>query len=138
MGPPHTCGSGRFEELSNLIRTIRNAMKIRDVTRCLEEFELLGRAYAKARGVLDKEGVPRFYVRLLADLEDYLNEVWGGMWGWVWGRGWGEMGGDGMKGNTELLWVGGRTAQSFRAQPGGLGSAGNAPGPPQPKWCAGF
>ena len=82
MGPPHTCGSGRFEELSNLIRTIRNAMKIRDVTRCLEEFELLGRAYAKARGVLDKEGVPRFYVRLLADLEDYLNEVWGGMWGW--------------------------------------------------------
>ena len=93
MGPPHTCGSGRFEELSNLIRTIRNAMKIRDVTRCLEEFELLGRAYAKARGVLDKEGVPRFYVRLLADLEDYLNEVWGGMWGWVWGRGWGEMGG---------------------------------------------
>lgn len=66
----------RFEELSNLIRTIRNAMKIRDVTRCLEEFELLGRAYAKARGVLDKEGVPRFYVRLLADLEDYLNELW--------------------------------------------------------------
>ncbi|XP_065589158.1 LOW QUALITY PROTEIN: eukaryotic translation initiation factor 3 subunit C-like, partial [Cyrtonyx montezumae] len=66
----------RFEELSNLIRTIRNAMKIRDVTRCLEEFELLGRAYAKARAVLDKEGVPRFYVRLLADLEDYLNELW--------------------------------------------------------------
>ena len=39
------------------------------------------------------QGVPHFYVRLLADLEDYLNEVWGGMWGWVWGRGWGEMGG---------------------------------------------
>ena len=74
---PHIRGSRRFEELSNLIRTIRNAMKIRDVTRCLEEFELLGRAYAKARGVLDKEGVPRFYIRLLADLEDYLNEVWG-------------------------------------------------------------
>ena len=30
----------RFEELTNLIRTIRNAMKIRDVTKCLEEFEL--------------------------------------------------------------------------------------------------
>lgn len=66
----------RFEELSNLIRTIRNAMKIRDVTKCLEEFELLGRAFGKARGIVDKEGVPRFYVRILADLEDYLNELW--------------------------------------------------------------
>lgn len=65
----------RFEELTNLIRTIRNAMKIRDVTKCLEEFELLGRAYSKAKSIVDKEGVPRFYVRLLADLEDYLNEV---------------------------------------------------------------
>ncbi|KYO41055.1 eukaryotic translation initiation factor 3 subunit C-like protein [Alligator mississippiensis] len=66
----------RFEELTNLIRTIRNAMKIRDVTKCLEEFELLGRAYSKAKSIVDKEGVPRFYVRLLADLEDYLNELW--------------------------------------------------------------
>ena len=123
MGPPHTCGSGRFEELSNLIRTIRNAMKIRDVTRCLEEFELLGRAYAKARGVLDKEGVPRFYVRLLADLEDYLNEVWGrcrAVMGWLWGccgaalwhfitSLWGYMGSYGpaphIYGSTPHLWV---------------------------------
>ncbi|XP_075580854.1 LOW QUALITY PROTEIN: eukaryotic translation initiation factor 3 subunit C-like [Pelecanus crispus] len=66
----------RFEELSNLIKTIRNAMKIRDVTKCLEEFELLGKAYAKAKSIVDKEGVPRFYVRILADLEDYLNELW--------------------------------------------------------------
>ncbi|XP_074023372.1 eukaryotic translation initiation factor 3 subunit C-like [Numenius arquata] len=66
----------RFEELTNLIKTIRNAMKIRDVTRCLEEFELLGRAFGKAKSVVDKEGVPRFYLRILADLEDYLNELW--------------------------------------------------------------
>nr|KAF6441083.1 hypothetical protein HJG63_012281 [Rousettus aegyptiacus] len=66
----------RFEELTNLIRTIRNAMKIRDVTKCLEEFELLGKAYGKAKSIVDKEGVPRFYIRILADLEDYLNELW--------------------------------------------------------------
>ncbi|XP_041575442.1 eukaryotic translation initiation factor 3 subunit C-like protein isoform X3 [Taeniopygia guttata] len=66
----------RYEELTNLIRSIRNAMKIRDVSRCLEEFELLGRAWAKAKGVVDREGVPRFYLRILADLEDYLNELW--------------------------------------------------------------
>ncbi|XP_027488558.1 eukaryotic translation initiation factor 3 subunit C-like [Corapipo altera] len=51
-------------------------MKIRDVSRCLEEFELLGRAWAKAKGVVDREGTPRFYLRILADLEDYLNELW--------------------------------------------------------------
>uniref|UniRef100_A0A8C5RKY2 Eukaryotic translation initiation factor 3 subunit C n=1 Tax=Laticauda laticaudata TaxID=8630 RepID=A0A8C5RKY2_LATLA len=66
----------RFEELTNLIKTIRNAMKIRDVTKCLEEFELLGKAYGKAKSIVDKEGVPHFYIRILADLEDYLNEVW--------------------------------------------------------------
>ncbi|KAL7977329.1 hypothetical protein Chor_009278 [Crotalus horridus] len=47
----------RFEELTNLIKTIRNAMKIRDVTKCLEEFELLGKAYGKAKSIVDKEGV---------------------------------------------------------------------------------
>uniref|UniRef100_A0A8D0HC86 Eukaryotic translation initiation factor 3 subunit C n=1 Tax=Sphenodon punctatus TaxID=8508 RepID=A0A8D0HC86_SPHPU len=66
----------RFEELTNLIKTIRNAMKIRDVTKCLEEFELLGKAYGKAKSIVDKEGVPSFYIRILADLEDYLNELW--------------------------------------------------------------
>uniref|UniRef100_A0A2K5R3G1 Eukaryotic translation initiation factor 3 subunit C n=1 Tax=Cebus imitator TaxID=2715852 RepID=A0A2K5R3G1_CEBIM len=66
----------KFEELTNLIRTICNAMKIRDVTKCLEEFELLGKAYGKAKSIVDKEGVPRFYICNLADLEDYLNELW--------------------------------------------------------------
>ena len=78
VGEQVQCGFGlqhRFEELTNLIRTIRNAMKIRDVTKCLEEFELLGKAYGKAKSIVDKEGVPRFYIRILADLEDYLNEV---------------------------------------------------------------
>nr|XP_033801507.1 eukaryotic translation initiation factor 3 subunit C [Geotrypetes seraphini] len=66
----------RFEELANLIKTIRNAMKIRDVTKCLEEFELLSKAFVKAKNIVDKEGIPKFYIRLLADLEDYLNELW--------------------------------------------------------------
>ncbi|KAM4697511.1 eukaryotic translation initiation factor 3 subunit C-like protein isoform 2-T2 [Rhinophrynus dorsalis] len=66
----------RFEELTNLIKTIRNAMKIRDISKCLEEFEQLGKAYSKAKNIVDKEGVPRFYIRLLSDLEDYVNEIW--------------------------------------------------------------
>uniref|UniRef100_A0A8C4GIU0 Eukaryotic translation initiation factor 3 subunit C n=1 Tax=Dicentrarchus labrax TaxID=13489 RepID=A0A8C4GIU0_DICLA len=66
----------RFEELTNLIKTIRNAMKIRDMAKCLEEFEQLCRAFLKSKNIVDKEGVPPFYIRLLADLEDYLNQLW--------------------------------------------------------------
>ncbi|TSK14503.1 Eukaryotic translation initiation factor 3 subunit C [Bagarius yarrelli] len=66
----------RFEELTNLIKTIRNAMKIRDMAKCLEEFEQLCRAFLKSKAIVDKEGVPKFYIRLLADLEDYLNQLW--------------------------------------------------------------
>ncbi|MBN3316737.1 EIF3C factor, partial [Atractosteus spatula] len=50
-------------------------MKIRDMAKCLEEFEQLCKAFLKSKTIVDKEGVPRFYIRLLADLEDYLNEV---------------------------------------------------------------
>uniref|UniRef100_A0A8C9U1R3 Eukaryotic translation initiation factor 3 subunit C n=1 Tax=Scleropages formosus TaxID=113540 RepID=A0A8C9U1R3_SCLFO len=66
----------RFEELTNHIKTIRNAMKIRDMSKCLEEFELLCRAFLKSKTIVDKEGMPKFYIRLLADLEDYLNQLW--------------------------------------------------------------
>uniref|UniRef100_A0A671MS79 Eukaryotic translation initiation factor 3 subunit C n=1 Tax=Sinocyclocheilus anshuiensis TaxID=1608454 RepID=A0A671MS79_9TELE len=66
----------RFEELTNIIKTIRNAMKIRDMSKCLEEFEQLYRAFLKSKTIVDKEGVPQFYIRLLADLEDYLNQLW--------------------------------------------------------------
>lgn len=50
-------------------------MKIRDMSKCLEEFEQLCRAFLKSKNIVDKEGVPPFYIRLLADLEDYLNQV---------------------------------------------------------------
>uniref|UniRef100_A0A672NSD8 Eukaryotic translation initiation factor 3 subunit C n=1 Tax=Sinocyclocheilus grahami TaxID=75366 RepID=A0A672NSD8_SINGR len=66
----------RFEEFTNIIKTIRNAMKIRDMSKCLEEFEQLYRAFLKSKTIMDKEGVPQFYIRLLADLEDYLNQLW--------------------------------------------------------------
>lgn len=71
----NSCLFFRFEELTNLIKTIRNAMKIRDMSKCLEEFEQLCRAFLKSKNIVDKEGVPSFYIRLLADLEDYLNQV---------------------------------------------------------------
>lgn len=69
----------RYEEISNIIKNIRNYKKIKDMASILSSFEDLTRAYQKAYPVIMKEenGVtPRFYLRCLAELEDFINEVW--------------------------------------------------------------
>uniref|UniRef100_UPI00358E5102 eukaryotic translation initiation factor 3 subunit C-like n=1 Tax=Myxine glutinosa TaxID=7769 RepID=UPI00358E5102 len=66
----------RFDELTNIIKMMRNAMKIKDMTKVLEEFENLGKAFIKAKGIIDKEGIPRFYTRILADTETFVQEIW--------------------------------------------------------------
>lgn len=69
----------RYEDLTNLIKAIRNHRKIKDMASLLQSFEDLTRAYQKALPVIMKEenGItPRFYVRALAELEDFINEVW--------------------------------------------------------------
>lgn len=69
----------RYEDLSNIIKSIRNYKKIKDMSSLLSSFEDLTRAYAKALPVITKEenGVcPRFIIRALAELEDFINEVW--------------------------------------------------------------
>lgn len=38
-------------------------------------FESLTKAYEKAKRVIEKEGVPRFVVRHLVELEDFTAEV---------------------------------------------------------------
>lgn len=39
------------------------------------EFENLGKAFSKAKAVVDKEGIPQFYIRSLTELEDFVKEV---------------------------------------------------------------
>ena len=39
------------------------------------DFESLCKAYVKAKKVVDKEGIPRFYIRNLVELEDFVTEV---------------------------------------------------------------
>ena len=40
------------------------------------EFENLGKAFSKAKSVIEKEGnIPQFFIRGLADLEDFVKEV---------------------------------------------------------------
>jgi len=69
----------RYENLTSIIKTIRNHKKIKDIPNTLSSFEDLTRAYQKALPVISKEenGItPRFYIRCLAELEDFINEVW--------------------------------------------------------------
>lgn len=62
-----------FEAFEAHVRTIRNAMKIRDFNKIQSQFDELTKAMAKGRNVINQHGgVPRFYVRLLCDLEDFV------------------------------------------------------------------
>lgn len=61
------------------MKQIRNHKKIKDLSKTLTGFENLARAFIKARPVIDKEenGItPRFYIRCLVELEDFINELW--------------------------------------------------------------
>ncbi|XP_071448070.1 eukaryotic translation initiation factor 3 subunit C [Hetaerina americana] len=69
----------RYEDLTTLIKQIRNFKKIKDMSSMLSSFEELMRAYQKALPVIAKEenGVtPRFYLRCLVEMEDFINKVW--------------------------------------------------------------
>ena len=69
----------RYEALNTIIHSIRNSKKIKDFTKMESGFVDLTKAYEKAKPVVDREenGVtPRFFVRVLVELEDLINETW--------------------------------------------------------------
>ncbi|XP_064612331.1 LOW QUALITY PROTEIN: eukaryotic translation initiation factor 3 subunit C-like [Liolophura sinensis] len=66
----------RYEELRETIKLLKNHKKIKDMSKVLTDFEQLGKAYEKARKVVEKEGVPRFYIRCLVELDDFVSECW--------------------------------------------------------------
>lgn len=69
----------RYEELSNVIKNIRNYRKIKDMSSILTSFEELARVFSKAQPVILKEEngvIPRFIIRSFVELQDFINEVW--------------------------------------------------------------
>merc|ERR1712002_881272 len=66
----------RFEILLTAIKQMRNSMKINDSAKVLTEYENLTKGFEKAKAVVDKEGVPKFFIKILADLEDYIQACW--------------------------------------------------------------
>lgn len=66
----------RFEILQNTIKVIRNSMKITDIAKIETEYQNLTKEYEKAKVVVIKEGIPNFFIKVLADLEDYIQTQW--------------------------------------------------------------
>jgi len=69
----------RYEELNNIIKDIRNFKKNKDMSRLESSFGDLCKAYQKASAVIAKEEggkTPRFYVRCLVELDDFIAQVW--------------------------------------------------------------
>ena len=67
-----------YEALKEQIRKGRNARHIKDMSALLASFEALQKAYEKTKPVMMREGLtlPRFYIRYLAEIEDFLNVQW--------------------------------------------------------------
>ncbi|XP_033119339.1 eukaryotic translation initiation factor 3 subunit C-like [Anneissia japonica] len=68
----------KFEEINDVIRQIKNHKKIKDISKVLGGFEDLLKCFQKNRAVLsgDEKKLPRFYIRSLVELEDFVNECW--------------------------------------------------------------
>jgi translation initiation factor 3 subunit C len=66
-----------WETMKAHIGKLRNAMKIHDWNEIQNEFEALTKEYEKpkTKATISVEGNPGFFIKTLADLEDFLNET---------------------------------------------------------------
>ena len=68
----------RYEEIEEIIKKSKHAMRIRDIGLVYECYENLIKAFGKARRVLEKDqGTPRSFIKILAQLDDFVNQCWG-------------------------------------------------------------
>lgn len=64
-----------FEAFESTVKALRNAMRINDHQKLMEEFEVLSKAISKSTKVFaDNGGIPRFLVRIMCDLEDHVQK----------------------------------------------------------------
>ncbi|XP_065663279.1 eukaryotic translation initiation factor 3 subunit C isoform X3 [Hydra vulgaris] len=66
----------KFEVLQVSLKSIRNSMKINDVVKIQTEYENLTKGYEKSKTIIQKEGIPNFFIKGLADLEDFIQQQW--------------------------------------------------------------
>jgi len=68
----------RYEELRSTIKSLKNSKKINDFSNILTQFEDLTKVFEKSKTILARSGedCPDFYIKCVADLEDFIAESW--------------------------------------------------------------
>ncbi|CAH8554490.1 unnamed protein product [Schistosoma margrebowiei] len=66
----------RCEEMQSIIKNLNNHKKIKDMSNVIIDFQNLVKVYEKSVQMNDFDGVPPFYVRCIAELEDFVNDSW--------------------------------------------------------------
>lgn len=66
----------RYEELQGIVKNLKNHKNIQDITKVLTDFEDLTKSYEKAHKTMEADGVLKFYIRVIAELEDFTNTNW--------------------------------------------------------------
>ncbi|KAH8876740.1 Eukaryotic translation initiation factor 3 subunit C isoform 2 [Schistosoma japonicum] len=66
----------RYEEMQSIIKNLNNHKKIKDMSNIIIDFQNLIKVYEKSVQMNDFDGVPPFYVRCMAELEDFINDSW--------------------------------------------------------------
>lgn len=66
----------RLEEIQNILRNLFNHKKIKDMSKVEVDFDELVKIYEKAQKLGELDLYPKFYIRVLAQMEDFINECW--------------------------------------------------------------
>lgn len=65
----------RYEALRTVIDKIKDKMRIEDFVAMADEFDELNKQLEKSKKVVEKEGVPLFYIRICYVLENFMNNL---------------------------------------------------------------
>jgi translation initiation factor 3 subunit C len=65
----------RYDALRQIIARIKDKMRIKDFMALTDEFDELNKQLDKSKKVIEKEGVPLFYIRICFVLEEFLNNI---------------------------------------------------------------
>ncbi len=65
----------RYEALRTCITRIKDKMRIQDFVSLGDQFDELNKTLEKSKKVIEKEGVPQFYIRICYVLENFLNNL---------------------------------------------------------------
>jgi hypothetical protein len=69
----HSKKDRSWNSMRDSIKRMRSAMKINDWSIILDEFRVTNKIIDNSKMLILTHGIPKFYIKMLADLEDFLN-----------------------------------------------------------------